>query len=70
MMTMIMKNIELGTTLANEIGFTPDRFGKFTILHLSGRQIELSKEFRDPKTPQAIEELSQKVIQRGYDFRH
>ena len=67
---MIMKNIELGTTLANEIGFTPDRFGKFTILHLSGRQIELSKEFRDPKTPQAIEELSQKVVQRGYNFKH
>ena len=67
---MTMKNIELNTTLANEIGFTPDQFGKFTILHLSGRQIELSKEFRDPKTPQAIEELSQKVVQRGYDFRH
>lgn len=69
-MIMTMKNIELGTTLADEIGFTPDRFGKFTILHLSGRQIELSKEFRDPKTPQAIEELSQKVVQRGYDFRY
>ena len=67
---MIMKNIELGTKLADEIGFTPDRFGKFTILHLSGRQIELSKEFRDPKTPQAIEEMSQKILQKGYDFRY
>ena len=46
------------------------RFGKFTILHLSGRQIELSKEFRDPKTPQAIEEMSQKILQKGYDFRY
>jgi hypothetical protein len=70
MMNMIMKNIELGTKLADEIGFTPDRFGKFTILHLSGRQIELSKEFRDPKTPQAIEEMSQKILQKGYDFRY
>ena len=61
---MIMKNIELGTKLADEIGFTPDRFGKFTILHLSGRQIELSKKFRDPKTPQAIEEMSQKYYKR------
>lgn len=67
---MIMKNIELGTKLADEIGFTPDRFGKFTILHLSGRQIELSKEFRDPKTPQAIEEMSLKILQKGYDFRY
>lgn len=70
MMIMTMKNIELGTKLADEIGFTPDRFGKFTILHLSGRQIELSKEFRDPKTPQAIEEMSQKILQKGYDFRY
>ena len=70
MMTMIMRCIELNTMFADEIGFTPDRFGKFTILHVSGRLIELSKEFRDPKPPQAIEELSQKVVQRGYDFRH
>ena len=64
-----MKNIELGTKLADEIGFTPDRFGKFTILRVSGRQIELSKEFRDPKTPQAIEEMCQKILQKGYDFK-
>lgn len=69
-MTMTMKTIELNTTMADEIGFTPDRFGKFTILHISGRQIELSKEFRDPKTPYAIEELSQKVIKKGYDFKY
>jgi len=64
-----MKNIELNTTLADEIGFTPDRFGKFTVLHLSGQQIELSKEFRDPKTPQAIEEMRLKVLKKGYDFK-
>ena len=67
---MTMKNIELGTKLADEIGFTPDRFGKFTVLNISGRQIELSKEFRDPKTPQAIDELCQKVVQKGYDFKY
>lgn len=70
MMTMIMKCIELNTMFADEIGFTPDRFGKFTILHLSGRQIELSKEFRDPKTPHAIDELCQKILQKGYDFKY
>ena len=70
MTNMTMKNIELNTTFADEIGFTPDRFGKFTVLNISGRQIELSKEFRDPKTPHAIEEMSQKILQKGYDFRY
>lgn len=62
--------IEFGTTFADEIGFTPERFGKYTVLHRSGKHLELSKEFRDPKYPEAITELRNTALQHGYDFKY
>lgn len=62
-----MKNVEIGTALADSLGFTEENWGHQTILQKEDDNIFLN-EFRWPKKSTSIEELKKNCHKLGYAF--